>query len=581
MDQTPRSEQFNDVYFSAHDGPGETCHVFFDGNGLSPRWQGLTGRFTVAETGFGTGLNFLLAWEMFDRLATPCAFLDFISVEKFPLSAEEIRKGLSPWSDRLEPYLSKMLEQYPIRVPGFHRMVFDNRIALTLVFDDANDALPEVGAQVDAWFLDGFTPSKNPDMWTDKVLGEMARLSHGETTFSTFTAAGFVKRGLQAAGFHVEKRKGFGPKRDMLAGYYKGAEKRRAAACTKKVLIHGAGLAGCSAAYVLKQYGFAPVLFDPNGIASGASGNPVGLINPRLSAYRTPESDFYTAAFAQTARTFPQFEGVDYMRCGALHLVTDDEKQKRFSRTIELWRWHHDHMQNLDRWRASEIAGVKLEQDALYLPDSARIHPKALCEFYARDIESVDAPVAADAQIMACGAAVSGLPIHTVRGQITEIAATPESENLKTNLSYGGYVSTAVGGRHVVGSTFQKWLSETNIRIEDDRDNLEKLAHILPDLKEARVTGHRAALRTSSRDRFPVVGVMKEGTFVSTAHGSHGISTTLAAAHLLADLLRGGPLSLGKSTVNLLCPSRFSRGKAQNAMKNSSFTNDRDVRMKE
>lgn len=563
MTGAPRSEIFDDVYFSAHDGPGETQHVFFDGNDLTCRWQGLEGRFTIGETGFGTGLNFLLARELFDRLAAPGAFLDFVSVEKFPLSAAQIKEGLSPWAERLEPYLSKMLEQYPIRVPGFHRMVFDNRVALTLVFGDANDVFPDIDAQVDAWFLDGFTPSKNPDMWTDTLFAEMARMSHEETTFATFTAAGFVKRGLQTAGFDVQKRKGFGPKRDMLAGRYAQERKKKVVGLPKRVVIHGAGLAGCSAAYVLRQYGFDPVLYDPNSIASGASGNRIGLINPRFTAFRSPESDFYTAAFAQTVRTFSKKEGIDYTRCGTLHLVTDDDKEKRFTRTIENWGWTPDHMQYLDAAAASVVAGVAVDQSALYLPDSAQIHPAALCRAYVDGIPLVSELEEGDATIFATGAAVEGLPIHTVRGQVTHVEENAVSSGLKCNLCYGGYISAAQDGMHMIGSTFQKWLSDTIIRDEDDADNLAKLSDAVPALTDFKIIGHKAGLRTSAKDRFPIVGQMEDGTFVSTAHGSHGIASTLAGAHLLADLLRGGPYSLGKATINALSPLRFSAKEKQ------------------
>ncbi|PZQ45435.1 MAG: tRNA U-34 5-methylaminomethyl-2-thiouridine biosynthesis protein [Micavibrio aeruginosavorus] len=556
MGDVPRSEMFDDVYFSADDGPGETYHVFLDGNNLPAAWEGET-RFTIAETGFGTGLNFLLAWELFDRTAAKGAFLDFISVEKFPMSVEAIRQGLSPWAQRLSPYLEKMLGRYPMIVPGFHRIVFDNRVALTLIFGDANDVLPEVDAVVDAWFLDGFTPSKNPDMWTDKVFAEMARLSHDKTSFATFTSAGFVKRGLQAAGFHVEKRDGFGRKRDMLAGHYTGARKKPHERQAGVVSILGAGLAGCASACVLQQYGFSSVVHDPNGVATGASGNPAGMINPRFTAFRDAQSDFYTAGFALAARTFPSLDCA-YTRCGALHLVTDEDKQKRFIRTAENWGWADDHMRYVDAKAASDIAGIDLSQDALYLPDAARINPALLCASYAKDISFGD-PVKDAPAIYASGPALAGfegLPLHAVRGQITFAKPTPQSARLKTALHYGGYASPAIDGEHVIGSTFQKWLSDTACLPEDDLSNLEKL-HAATGLSGFEISGHRAALRVASKDRFPVIGQLDAGRYISTAHGSHGILSTLMGAHILADLLRGGPLSVGKSTLNALSLLRF------------------------
>ncbi len=563
MTDTPRSEQFDDVYFSAKDGAAETEHVFLNGNNLPEAWQGKV-RFCIGETGFGTGLNFLLAWEAFERTADAGAFLDFVSVEKYPLEADAIRKGLSPWAERLAPYLDKMLAQYPMNVPGFHRVVFDNRVALTLVFGDANEVLPEIEGSVDAWFLDGFTPKRNPDMWTGTVFKEMARLSHKDTTFATFTASGVVKRGLREVGFFVKKRKGFGWKADMLAGYFCGEQERVQPLYERgaKIAVHGAGLAGCAAAYVLKQYGFEPVLYDPNGIASGASGNPVGLINPRFSAFRSAESDFYTAAFAMAARVFPSFEEAGYHPHGALHLITDAEKEKKLTRTAENWGWDQALMRVVDKEEASEIAGVQVDHSALYLSHSASVSPAALCHAYAKGI-----PVMTDAPqgmpvVYAVGAgspdhpAMADLPLHTVRGQITFAAATEESAKLETSLGYGGYVAPAVGGVHTVGSTFQKWMSDTNVREEDDAANMQGLAEAVPSLSGISVTGSRAALRTSARDRFPLAGLLESG-FVSTAHGSHGIVSSLMAAHLIADIMRGGPFCLGKASVKALSPRRF------------------------
>lgn len=546
---------FDDVYFSAENGAEETRHVFLDGNNLPAAWQGKR-RFTIGETGFGTGLNFLLAWELFDRTAESGAFLDFVSVEKYPLTVEAIRKGLSPWAERLQPYLDRMIAQYPLRVPGFHRMVFDGRVALTLIFDDANEALAEIEGAVDAWFLDGFTPAKNPGMWTQGVFNEMARLSHGGTTFATFTAAGFVKRGLREAGFAVEKRKGFGWKRDMLAGFFGGTQQSKAAA-PKTVHILGAGLAGCSAAYVLRQYGFEPVLHDPNGIASGASGNPVGIINPRLSAFRTPESDFYTAAFAQSARILPGFDA-GYRQCGAMHIAVDDEKDARFARCAENWGWGA-HMRYLAPEEASDVAGAVIGTHALFLPEAAQVDPSALCRAYAKGIAVETGAAPSDAPVLFANGAAAGnglLPIHTVRGQITLVKANAQSARIKTNIGYGGYISAPVNGMHAVGATFQKWMTDTQALPEDDAANLKNLEEYIAGLGAFEILGHRAALRTASQDRFPVIGEMS-GQYFSTAHGSHGIASTLAGAHLIADIMRDGIRSLGKSTLKKLAPQRF------------------------
>ena len=179
MKGAPRSSQFDDVYFSVDDGLAETRHVFMQGNDLPHFWQekGAAGAqdFVIAETGFGTGLNFLCAWKEFCETAPLKMRLDFVSFEKFPLSKTEIQEALEPWQSELGEYADKLLEQYPIRVGGFHRIVFDSRISLTLIFGDVNEYIPELEARVDCWFLDGFTPAKNPDMWSDTLYRNMAR----------------------------------------------------------------------------------------------------------------------------------------------------------------------------------------------------------------------------------------------------------------------------------------------------------------------------------------------------------------------------------------------------------------------
>lgn len=223
----PRSEVFDDVYFSAADGMAETHHVFLAANNLPENWQNKRD-FTIAETGFGTGLNFLCAWKLFDKTAAENQTLHFISAEKYPLTPEQIKTYLSALittsrendKDEWLPYLETLCANYPIRVPGFHRIAIKPNITLTLMFDDANEAFPRLDAAVDCWFLDGFKPSTNPDMWSDTLFREMNRLSAPGATFATFTAAGAVKRGLQTAGFDVRKIPGFGTKRDMLAGTF-------------------------------------------------------------------------------------------------------------------------------------------------------------------------------------------------------------------------------------------------------------------------------------------------------------------------------------------------------------------------
>jgi tRNA 5-methylaminomethyl-2-thiouridine biosynthesis bifunctional protein len=211
----PRSKQFDDVYFSAENGFAETEYVFLQGSDLPARWMGRD--FTIFETGFGTGLNFLCAWRLWNE-TNAGQKLEFISVEKFPLSVAEIKEALEVWRDQFPMELGALLDKYPENLSGTHRIDMSENCALVLIFDDMNNAMPNVNAEVDCWFLDGFKPKKNPEMWTDVLFKNMARISKPDATVATFTAAGIVRRGLQEAGFNMQRIKGYGTKWHMLKG---------------------------------------------------------------------------------------------------------------------------------------------------------------------------------------------------------------------------------------------------------------------------------------------------------------------------------------------------------------------------
>lgn len=224
----PHSTQFNDKYFCQENGYSESLYVFCGGNDLEKRFKRLNplveDQFTIGETGFGTGLNFLSAWQIFDRTAPKQAKLHFISLDRFPLTPEDLEKALKLWPE-LKSYSAQLIQQYPRIIIQQPTVSFQNgRVTLTLILDDVVCALKRMHQerfQMDAWFLDGFDPAKNPDMWNGEVFQGIARLSYPGTTIATFTAAGFVRRGLAEAGFNMERAKGYGRKRHMLKGVFR------------------------------------------------------------------------------------------------------------------------------------------------------------------------------------------------------------------------------------------------------------------------------------------------------------------------------------------------------------------------
>lgn len=218
----PFASAFQDIYFSSDNGLLETEHVFLQGNDLSNRWQQFnTNTFTITETGFGSGLNFLCAAKLWLETAPKQAVLHFISVEKYPLTLQDITAALKLWPE-LSALSLPLLNRYTTLIDAKNISLYDNKIQLSLFIGDATEQLSHFQNKTDAWFLDGFSPAKNPDMWQPALFEQMARLSHANTTFATFTSAGLVRRGLISAGFKVIKRSGFGKKREMITGHFAG-----------------------------------------------------------------------------------------------------------------------------------------------------------------------------------------------------------------------------------------------------------------------------------------------------------------------------------------------------------------------
>lgn len=564
------SEEYDDIYFSKEDGLSETRHVFLAGNNLPAAWQGAP-RFCICETGFGTGLNILAAWKLFDDTTHEGQRLDFISIEKFPLSTLQIKEALEPWRPELGDYLDRMLAVYPMRVRGFHRVDLAPNVSLTLVFDDVRRALPEIEACVDAWFLDGFAPAKNPDMWESVLYEQMARLSARGASFASFTAAGDVRRGLAANGFSVEKQKGYGRKRDMIAGRYEGVG-RAPLSPPKSVAVVGAGIAGLAAAWHLQRAGICVRVYEAEAsVAAKASGNICGVVNPKLTAQASAQSDYYTAAFAYARRFLKSLDGIEYAPHGSLHLQLNEDKERRFNGYIENLGWYPTHMMLVDASTASDIAGVSIEKPCLYYPDAAAVSPVKLCNTLAQGLDVVTGArietlemLEADAVVLANAADIKtflDVPIGRVRGQVTRLVPNDVSRRLKTNLSYGGYLTPLMaGGVHMCGATFQPWGVSDEVLDEDHGHNIRSLMEAVPAIgRDLTVAGGWTGFRASTKDRLPLVGQMGR-VYVSAGHGSHGIISGLMAGAAIAQSLAGGPLPLGAGALACVDPKRFMKG---------------------
>ncbi|MDG1582265.1 bifunctional tRNA (5-methylaminomethyl-2-thiouridine)(34)-methyltransferase MnmD/FAD-dependent 5-carboxymethylaminomethyl-2-thiouridine(34) oxidoreductase MnmC [Pseudomonas sp. GOM6] len=562
----PLSRQFGDVYFSREDGLGETRHVFLDGNDLAPRFAALPagGRLIIGETGFGTGTNFLCAWQLFEQLAPADAQLHFVSVEKYPLSNHDLRRALALWPE-LAPWSEPLLEQYVAIHPGFQRLLLaGGRVVLTLLIGDAHDLLPQLDAQVDAWFLDGFAPAKNPQMWTADIFAQLARLSAPGASLATFTSMGDVRRGLIAAGFTMRKRPGHGKKWEFLCGHYTGAaptsEKpwhaRPHQADKREALVIGAGLAGCATAASLAARGWQVTLIERHAdIAQEASGNPQGVLYLKLSAHGTALSQLVLAGFGHTRRLLQRLQPDAWSACGVLQLAFDAKELERQNKLAEAFP--PALLQMLEQDQAEAIAGIELPAGGLFYPEAGWVHPPALCHLLAEhpgvrllthsealELRRVadrwqalegerllaEAPVAVLAGAAEVQRFAAELPLKRIRGQITRLPQTTASAALNCVVCAEGYVAPARQGEHTLGASFDFHSQDCTPTAAEHAGNLDLLREISTDLsgrlhadslEPAQLQG-RAAFRCTSPDYLPIVGPLADPDAFASAYAVLG-----------------------------------------------------------
>ena len=214
----PFSDAYGDVYYSAAGGHAQARHVFLGGNDLPARWQGRA-RFTILETGFGLGLNFLATWLAWQSDPQRCSQLHFVSVEKHPFLADDLVLAHAAWPE-LHLFSEELRSHWPPLLAGEHRLeLADGRVILTLVFGDALEALTKINLTADAFYLDGFSPARNSDLWSPELCRSLARLANDGATLATWSVAGAVRQALREAQFAVKKRPGFAGKRQMLVGH--------------------------------------------------------------------------------------------------------------------------------------------------------------------------------------------------------------------------------------------------------------------------------------------------------------------------------------------------------------------------
>ncbi len=579
----PRSRRFGDIYFSREGGLDETRGVFLQGCGLPEAWRDRP-HFTVAELGFGTGLNILALLELWAQTRKPDQTLSIFSVEAYPLSRDEAERALAAWP-QLAPLARSLLDAWPRRAPGFHRIAWPQLGAtLDLAVGEALWALEEWEGVADAWFLDGFSPALNPQMWRQPVLDAVAARSVPGARLATFTVAGAVRRGLQAAGFAVDKRPGHGAKRERLEARLGGQAGATAAQPT--VAVIGAGIAGAALARALIALGLEPVVLDGAGSGAGASGNPAALVTPALDAGGGARARFYAQAFARAVDLYRAAGPSIVASEGAIQLEAADRDGRRFDSVIASGLFAEGALERLEPWRAAQALGQPSSVGGLRLAEGLVIRPPRVLDAWLAGAQRLPVDVAAlkriagrwmlldaagqgaisvDAVCVAGGAQAAALMPHAlalspVRGQVSWARGV----SIPQAAAWGGYVAP-FDDAILFGATHDRDRIDADLDPADHARNLRTLAQATPALAEACAQGPlegRAAIRATTPDRMPLAGGVDAGLYVLGGLGSRGFTTAPLLAEHVAALIAGTPSPLPAQLRALVDPTRFRKKEA-------------------
>ncbi len=559
QDGLPYSKMFNDIYFSRENGAEETLYTFIEGNQLHHRWNSpqICDSFSLVELGFGTGLNFITTADYWDKSESN-GWLNYYSVEKFPLTLKDLKKALGLWP-QYSSFSNRLIEYYPLPVKGIWTIVFpEAKIKLHLLWMDVLEALSHFAKEnvlVNAWFLDGFAPSKNPNIWQNDGFKLIAECSKAGTTLATFTAAGFVRRGLMQTGFNISKRAGFGTKREMLVGEFSAKENsfhtRRynpnlhwksepKAKGNQKIGVIGAGIAGATTARYLAESGHEVTLFEKNQDAGlGASGNSAGIYYPFVSTDMNLSSQFFFKAYHQLLHDLDYFCLNDFVnQIGVLKLLSSqvefEKLMKGFSECSEIHRWvsmmNQQDCENLFRPLKNRLG--------MYFPKSGFINPGEVCRklsshnlirtHYSTTIMNIvlsendkwlcidhnnneylfDALVVANSYEAKRLLPEHFLPAIEVRGQTTELPLSDlECELPSTVVCDDVYLIPKSKKTLFIGATFDR--RETNPELTEQSQNwlLEKTARLVSfKAQNEHALSGKVGFRYCSVDRLPIIG---------------------------------------------------------------------------
>lgn len=577
-DGTPVNDQVGDIYYSVENGLEETRLTFLEACGLPERWVDRQS-FTVAELGFGTGLNFLALWQLWRRARGDEGWLHFVSFEGFPLDAEDAAKALCVWPE-LAKMKEKLIAKWPYRAKGVHHVIWsEERLTLTLHSGLIEETLPRSAFKADAWFLDGFSPAKNEKMWDETLWPMVAARSADGAIASTFTVAGAVRRGLAGAGFEVSKQPGYGRKRERLGAIYPGEPVLDTALKKLKVAVIGAGIAGASLAHSLGVRGADVTVFDEaQGPARGTSGNPMALLMPRLDAGDTVQARFLVEAYNAARTLYRDLPGAE--RTSVLQRAKDQQDAARFSKILD------DPPLGLDDLEA--VADGLLHKNAFILKPE-RLLPALLEGIDVRWGQSgpdrperteFDAIVFADGWRMQERFGWLGL-----KGRAGQVSLMRAGVDAPASALASGHYALASGRDRLWGATYRDHEGgPVQTLAADEAENRAALEALNPYWRQAALSGQveaRAGVRATTSDRLPVIGQVPDvaailqsharlrkggsvggdlrrlgGQYLAGGFGSRGFTFGPWAAQVIVSQIFGDPLPARTEALELVDPAR-------------------------
>ena len=523
------SKFYNDIYFDKLNGPKETEHVYLNTNNLTKKFKNKQ-KFVIAEIGFGTGLNFILTWKLWKENRKTNGSLTYISFENAPLSKKDIERVYKKFK-KLDGYSSFLLKNIPARCKSTHRIFIKaDNINLILIYDDIT-SLINFNFKADTWFLDGFSPKKNPLVWTDKLFKQLYNFTNLDGSLSTFSVAGHIRRGLLKAGFKVSKVSGYGNKKEISYAFKKDliSSNQYKFSCEKKigpVAIIGSGISGASLAYALRKRNIECFIIDKSHkLANGASGNKLALQMPKLTMDDSPygllslEAFLYSRKIAKNLNAIPRSDGL-------VLIPSRDRDIIKFKKLLEN-NWPLDLLNN----NYDKLNSLKFINH-IYMKSSGIVDNSKFIQNLIKDVEFISKfdvkkitskdglniiidkfgnRLKSKTVIWANGFEMTNLnqnlPINPISGQVTYLKANELSSNLKINFSYGHHFSQAFKGYHQIGASFNR-NANTCFREIDQNTNINSIPEFLRKniYYNINESGHRVSVRASTKDRMPFFG---------------------------------------------------------------------------